>query len=354
MEQTVVLKDQEISVAGKKPQDLAIILSENYEQRGLNWQTEGTYIEHIITDNFALKSAAEQNPASLFNAMLQASESGLSFNPVFQECYLSPYKIKHRDAKGKEVVIPTVKFAPMYRGKKKMLQDLGIVKDIEVELVHENDQFSEHNSGNKKHIEHKFNSFGDRGDVLGGYAVITMPDGSVKYIIKTREYFEQVKKASEAKMGKTSPAWKLWRNQMFKKALVNSVFSELSRSTKKTDAIELQNFIDTDADFVTGKQIAEANIPADFDEVDFDDEIENNEQETNEQTTEAQTLTDFALKYEIDLSEHESEVGIYCEIINLCKTKTEVKNIAAIVTDLNWFTGELQNMTREIYDKLPK
>jgi recombination protein RecT len=91
-------------------------------------------------------------------------------------------------------------------------------KGIDVQLVHENDQFSVKRVDGKMEIQHSF-SF-PRGQVVGGYA------------IARKEGFEDVVVVMEAqevehmKSGRNGHMWTTWFNDMFKKHLVKRAAKE--------------------------------------------------------------------------------------------------------------------------------
>lgn len=237
------------SLKKKEVKDIVALVHDVYQKNGLSTELELQFIQLKINESPQLTRAAKANPESLYNSVLQAAESGLSLNPQWQEGYFVPYNMK---VDGKEV--PTVTFSPMYRGKKKLLIAKGIVKNITVQLVYEGEQFDEDIVNGVHTISHKPNSFGreNHDKIVGGYAIITLNDGSLQYVVKGRDYFERCKKASMAKMGgKVSPAWREWFDQMCKKCLINAADSEIPKIGVNADDTRLLNDINTnDVDYV--------------------------------------------------------------------------------------------------------
>jgi len=232
-----------IDFKGKDPAQLVQLVGSSYRNNGLDPNLELAFIQFKLKENPQLMKAANVNPESLYNSILQAAESGLSFNPQWQECYFVPYNQK---VDGKDV--PTVTFSPMYRGKKKLLISKGICKNITTELVYEGEAFNEEIINGVHQIEHKPNSFArsDHSKIVGGYAVITLMNDEKQYVVKGRDYFDRCKKASEQKMyGKTSPAWKMWYDQMCHKCLVNEADSIIPKIGVASDAVKLLNDVNT-------------------------------------------------------------------------------------------------------------
>ncbi len=225
------------------------LVQNEYDKNGLSPELELQFIQMKINEDARLLRASKANPESLYNSILQAAQSGLSLNPQWLEGYFVPYNMK---IDGKDV--PTITFSPMYRGKKKLLISKGIVKNIISELVYEGEEFEEDIINGVHQIKHKPNSFSrsDHSKIIGGYAAIFLNNGEMQYVVKGRDYFERCKKASEQKMnGKTSPAWRMWYDQMCLKCLINAADSVIPKIGVDSKTTKLLNSINTqDIDFV--------------------------------------------------------------------------------------------------------
>lgn len=237
------------SLQKKDVKSIVSLVHDVYQKNGLSTELELQFIELKINESPQLTRAAKANPESLYNSVLQAAESGLSLNPQWQEGYFVPYNMK---VDGKEV--PTVTFSPMYRGKKKLLISKGIVKNITVQLVYEGELFDENIVNGVHTISHKPDSFGreNHDKIVGGYAIITLNNDELQYVVRGRDYFERCKKASQQKMGgKTSPAWREWFDQMCKKCLINAADSEIPKIGVNASDTKLLNDLNTnDVDYV--------------------------------------------------------------------------------------------------------
>ena len=243
----------------KAVKDIVALIDDVYKSNDLSTELELQFIQLKISESPALTRAAKVNPESLYNSILQAAECGLSLNPQWQEGYFVPYmKID-----GKEV--PTVTFSPMYRGKKKLLISKGIVTNITTQLVYEGEFFDEDIINGVHEIKHKPNSFNraNHDKIIGGYATITLNNGSIQYVVKGRDYFERCKAASAQKMnGKTSPAWRNWYDQMCKKCLINAADSEIPKIGVNAKTAKLLNDTNTnDIDYVDVSNDNQSAIP---------------------------------------------------------------------------------------------
>lgn len=233
----------------KEVKDIVALVDSVYKNNDLSTELELQFIQLKINESPQLLRAVKANPASLYNSILQAAESGLSLNPQWQEGYFVPYNMK---VDGKEV--PTVTFSPMYRGKKKLLISKGIVKNILTELVYEGEQFDESIVNGVRQITHNPNSFkrADHSKIMGGYAIIILNNGELQYVVKGRDYFERCFASSKRKMnGKTSPAWRDWYDQMCHKCLINAADSIIPKIGVNAKTTQLLNDINTnDIDYV--------------------------------------------------------------------------------------------------------
>lgn len=233
----------------KKVSDIVALVRDTYNNNNLSIELELQFIQLAISSNPQLGRAAKANPESLYNSILQAAECGLSLNPQWQEGYFVPYNMK---IDGKE--IPTVTFSPMYRGKKKLLIAKNVVKNITTQLVYDDELFNESIVDGVHTIDHTPDSFNrsDDSKIVGGYAVTTLNNGEMQYVVKGRDYFERCKAASAMKMGgKTSPAWKLWYDIMCKKCLINAADSEIPKIGVNSKTTKLLNNINTnDIDYI--------------------------------------------------------------------------------------------------------
>jgi phage RecT family recombinase len=233
----------------KEVKDIVALVHDVYQKNGLSTDLELQFIQLKINESPQLLRAAKANPESLYNSVLQAAESGLSLNPQWQEGYFVPYNMK---IDGKEV--PTITFSPMYRGKKKLLIAKNVIKNITAQLVYEGEQFDEDIINGVHTISHKPNSFGreNHDKIVGGYAIITLNNDQLQYVVKGRDYFERCKQASMKKMGgKVSPAWRDWFDQMCKKCLINAADSEIPKIGVNASTTQLMNDLNTnDVDYV--------------------------------------------------------------------------------------------------------
>lgn len=166
----------------------------------LDYKQECLFARQQITKNDYTTKTAADNPGSLRSAILNVSAIGISLNPALSHAYLVP-----RDGK--------ICLDISYRGLVKLATDVGAIQWAKTELVYQNDAFVW--NGPNKEPEHKADPFSDRGDVVGGYCLAKLPDGSFMVETMTRAEMDKIQATSKAGNG----PWKHWPDEMRKKTV---------------------------------------------------------------------------------------------------------------------------------------
>jgi recombination protein RecT len=167
----------------------------------------------------------DQNPflgkmdrLSIVYSIVNVALTGLTLNPELKLGYLVPRKGK-------------LYFQSSYMGKREILFQAGIVKDIWVSLVHENDPF-EYFDGDVREIKHTpdpFLSVQERGEIIGGYWVAILQNNTRMMGTMSRERIEQIKARSEAVKAKKGSPWDTDPLEMMKKTIINAAFKDLPK-----------------------------------------------------------------------------------------------------------------------------
>ena len=189
---------------------------------------------HINVERF-LKSALlavardpklqQCSPLSLFTAVVNAAELGLDFTPSKGAAYIVKFGDK-------------ATFMPGYRGFIDLAKRTGDVKKIEAVIVRENDRF-EIQYGLNPDIDHKPPKKGERGQLIGVYAVATFKDGEKQFDYMTREEIDAIRKRSKAS---GSGPWVTDYEEMARKTVVRRLFKYLPSSSDLLDkALEADN-----------------------------------------------------------------------------------------------------------------
>jgi recombination protein RecT len=154
--------------------------------------------------------AVQQNPDilkctqdSIRREMGKCAADGLV--PDNKEAAMIPYK-------------GILQYQPMVQGIIKRVKELGGVFQIACNLVFEKDEFIV-NEADPDSLVHRADRFSkDRGEVVGGYAIFRDDQKRVMHLeIMTLEDFENVRRASKSP---DSPAWKNWKQEMYRKAVL--------------------------------------------------------------------------------------------------------------------------------------
>jgi len=188
---------------------------------------------HVPVERFiksALLAVARDNklknctPLSVFTAVVNAAELGLDFTPAKGHAYLIPYG-------------NTATFMPGYRGFIDLALRSGKVNQIWSYLVHENDEFSLV-YGTNPTITHIPKVKGDRGKIIGAYAVARFPDGSIQFEYMDLTQLEKIRSVSKA--NNIGP-WVSNTDEMQRKTTVRRLFKYIPSSPDIDKALEYDN-----------------------------------------------------------------------------------------------------------------
>lgn len=125
--------------------------------------------------------------------------------------------------------VPMVQWMPMITGILKKAYQTGKVGSISVELVHKNDVYRRA-AGDNAEIVHEPLDFGDRGEVIGGYAIIRMTDGSDP----AREVMsmDQITKVRNVSRSKDRGPWVSFFDEMAKKTILRRALKRVPLSAE--------------------------------------------------------------------------------------------------------------------------
>ena len=124
-------------------------------------------------------------------------------------------------------------FMPMLGGVLKLVRNSGELASIDAQTVHRNDKFT-YRPGIDMVPQHEPDWFGDRGDVIGVYAVAKMKDGSAYVEILNRQQVEKVRSVSRAK---DDGPWVTWWDEMARKTAIRRLAKRLPLSTDLDGAL---------------------------------------------------------------------------------------------------------------------
>jgi recombination protein RecT len=201
--------------------------------QSMSWEKEKQFALQVLNkpDNrnknelcFAGKTALN-NPASLQNAIINVAACGITLNPAAKLAYLVP-----RDG--------AICLDISYMGLLHIAQQSGSILWGQCKLVYSNDSYR--NMGLDKAPEHIANTFGDRGNIIGGYCTIKTPDGDYLTEEMSIKDIEKVKATSKAANG----PWKTFYEEMARKTIVKRASKYWPKADRLDQAID---YLNTDA-----------------------------------------------------------------------------------------------------------
>ena len=124
-------------------------------------------------------------------------------------------------------------FMPMLGGVLKLVRNSGELASIDAQIVYRNDKFT-YRPGIDMVPQHEPDWFGDRGEVIGVYAVAKMKDGAAYVEIMNRQQVDKVRSVSRAK---DSGPWVQWWDEMARKTAIRRLAKRLPLSTDLDGAL---------------------------------------------------------------------------------------------------------------------
>ena len=190
-------------------------------------EKEVSFACQIIAKSSQLKNASVQSKQA---AVLNIAQTGLTLNPVMKLAYLVP----RWDNATKSMACC---LEPSYQGLVKLLTDTGSIEAVTAQLVYENDQVEVTSSDFNNPITHKPNPFGDRGKVIGAYALAILPSGVKQLETMSIDELHEIRDRSESykafKLGKIkSCVWTTDEGEMMRKTVVRRIVKYLPKSEK--------------------------------------------------------------------------------------------------------------------------
>ena len=230
----------------------------------VTYQKEAMFAMQAIQSNDYLQGVP---PQSIQNAVINVASIGISLNPALSFAYLVP-----RDGKCCLDI--------SYKGLVKLATDTGSIQWAKAELVRKNDEFDLISMDQVP--VHKFNPFAteaDRGEVIGGYCVAKLADGSFMIETMSREEMDKVKDSSKAKSAK-SP-WNTWYGEMAKKTIIKRASKSWPKTSPRlAEAIQVVNEhegLDLSSEAAHAEK-AEPECLPEYDEESFNERFKNYEE----------------------------------------------------------------------------
>lgn len=190
--------------------------------QSVTWAKESQFAIQYFQRNDYLAKTALSNPTSAQNAIINVAAIGITLNPASKLAYLVP-----RDG--------MVCLDISYMGLLHLAQSTGSIKWGQCKLVYSNDTYESNGLDTAPH--HKYNAFGDRGDVVGGYCTVKTADGD--YLTEEMSLAEI--KATEATSKAKNGPWKNFWEEMARKTIVKRASKYWPRAERLDNAIHVIN-----------------------------------------------------------------------------------------------------------------
>jgi recombination protein RecT len=216
----------QLSVAEKQARELIKDAQKGFMsvESGLDYNREAQFAIQALANNDFLRKT---DPVSIRNAVVNVALCGVTLNPALKLAYLIPRKGK-------------CSLDLSYMGMIEIALNSGVVKDITAEVVCVNDDFY-FEKGTSPYIKHT-PKLSDRGDMIGAYAIATLPNGEKHFEVLGKDEILKAKNTSEAKNSDYSP-WKTWESEMWKKTAVKRLFKYLKKglNEKLLNVLDIEN-----------------------------------------------------------------------------------------------------------------
>lgn len=184
--------------------------------------------KHISVEKFTrvVQTAINNTPAllqadrhSLFSACMQSAQDGLM--PDGKSSAFVTFK-------GKDGV-QKVQYMPMIAGLLKLVRNSGELLSITSQLVYEADMFKYYVDEEGEHLKHEPNILaGNRGNLIGAYALAKTKDGGVYIEVMSMEQLNQIRNSSRSK---DYGPWATFPTEMYRKTVLRRLIKRLPLST---------------------------------------------------------------------------------------------------------------------------
>lgn len=190
--------------------------------QSVTWAKESQFAIQYFQKNDFLAKTALSNPTSAQNAIINVAAIGITLNPASKLAYLVP-----RDG--------MVCLDISYMGLLHLAQATGSIKWGQCKLVYSNDTYE--SNGLDTAPTHKYNAFGERGEVVGGYCTVKTDDGDYLTEEMSLAEIRTVEATSKAKNG----PWKTFWEEMARKTIVKRASKYWPKAQRLDSAIRLLN-----------------------------------------------------------------------------------------------------------------
>ena len=157
----------------------------------VNWKAEANFAKQLFIKNELLQTCT---PISVYNAILNVGAIGLTLSPAEKHAHLVPRKRKLSTGQ----YIQECQFEIGYQGLIKLTTETGNCDYVRADVVREKDDFVYHGPAMAPEIT--IRPFGDRGDVVGAYAIAKLASGDTLCEIMTNDEIHATEASAKPSM----------------------------------------------------------------------------------------------------------------------------------------------------------
>lgn len=175
---------------------------------------------------FARRKELSDCPAPEFiRCVVEAAEVGLAIDGKL--CYVVRYK-------------STWQCQPDYKGLIAVAKRSGQIKDCYADVVRQHDHFEAYRKNGESCLEHHFDLSIERGEVLGAYAIVKLPDGDWRYELMSRDELDKIQARAPSKSG----PWSTDVNEMRKKTVIRRLLKSYCDDPAFVRASEMDDHLE--------------------------------------------------------------------------------------------------------------
>lgn len=190
----------------------------------------------------------ECTSASKLRCILEAAEMGLALDGRL--CHAVSYNCKYKDEKNVERWRKEAQCQPDYKGLLVVARRSGSIVDVYGDVICEKDEFKHGRKGARSHLTHTY-PVGDRGKIIGVYAVVVLEGGRWRYELMSNADVEAIRARSKAK---GSGPWVSDYSEMAKKTVLRRALKLYCNDPGTIRALELdEREFDDDGAWIDAK-----------------------------------------------------------------------------------------------------
>lgn len=208
-------------IKGVEPECLSLVQAHN----AVNWTAEQNYAMQLLSANSFALQVAHKNPVSVQNALRNAAAIGVSLCPADKHAYLVPRS-------------GAICLDVSYMGLIHLATESGSIEFGQAKLVYANDFYE--SNGIDKAPTHRYQAFGNRGELVGAYCVVKTSKGAYLTDEMDINQLNAIKARSESAKRNSGP-WITDFEEMCRKTVVKRGAKYWPKADRLNQAIQYLN-----------------------------------------------------------------------------------------------------------------